>query len=95
MSRRPATIANALIAAIFGGVDFETKNRSIAGVADPRRILLMTFSRRASAGMTKRLEPITRKVLDDGAGVQTDALTWAEPFHGIGCRFNRAFSRKP
>jgi DNA helicase-2/ATP-dependent DNA helicase PcrA len=30
--------------------------------ADPRRILLMTFSRRAASEMTKRVERIARKV---------------------------------
>lgn len=57
--------------------------------ADPRRILLMTFSRRASAEMTKRVERITCKVLGDGAGVLADALTWAGTFHGIGARLLR------
>ena len=37
--------------------------------ADPRRILLMTFSRRAASEMTKRVERIARKVLGDNAGI--------------------------
>ncbi|HEV7257180.1 MAG TPA: ATP-dependent helicase [Bosea sp. (in: a-proteobacteria)] len=57
--------------------------------ADPRRILLMTFSRRAAAEMSKRVERIARKVLGDGAGVLADALTWAGTFHGIGARILR------
>lgn len=57
--------------------------------ADPRRILLMTFSRRAASEMGKRVERITRKVLGDGAGVLSDALTWAGTFHGIGARLLR------
>ena len=40
----------------------------IVGGADPRRILLMTFSRRAASEMTKRVERIARKVLGDNAG---------------------------
>jgi DNA helicase-2/ATP-dependent DNA helicase PcrA len=56
---------------------------------DPRRILLMTFSRRAAAEMTRRVERIARKVLGDGAGVMTGALTWAGTFHGIGARLLR------
>ena len=39
--------------------------------ADPRRILLMTFSRRAAAEMTRRVERIARRVLGDNAGVMT------------------------
>src|SRR6184192_2833952 len=54
--------------------------------ADPRRILLMTFSRRAAAEMTRRVERISRKVLGNNAGVMTDALAWAGTFHGIGAR---------
>jgi DNA helicase II / ATP-dependent DNA helicase PcrA len=38
--------------------------------ADPRRILLMTFSRRAAAEMTKRVERISRKAMGDRAGCQ-------------------------
>ncbi len=60
--------------------------------ADPRRILLMTFSRRAAGEMTKRVERIARKVLGDNAGVMTDALSWAGTFHGIGARLLREYS---
>src|SRR5476649_2781424 len=52
----------------------------IVNGADPRRILLMTFSRRASTEMTRRVERITRQVMGDRAGVMTDALTWAGTF---------------
>jgi hypothetical protein len=52
--------------------------------ADPRRILLMAFSRRAASEMTKRVERIARKLLGDNAGIMTDALTWAGTYHGIG-----------
>ncbi|KAB2684327.1 UvrD-helicase domain-containing protein, partial [Brucella tritici] len=52
--------------------------------ADPRRILLMTFSRRAAGEMGKRVERICARVLGDKAGVMTDALAWSGTFHGIG-----------
>ena len=45
----------------------------IAQAADPRRILLMTFSRRAASEMTNRVERIARKVMGDNAGIMTDA----------------------
>ena len=64
----------------------------IVNGADPRRILLMTFSRRAAAEMTGRVERIARRVLGDKAGVMTDALTWAGTFHGIGARLLREYS---
>lgn len=57
--------------------------------ADPRRILLMTFSRRAASEMSRRVERIAAKVLGSGSGVVTDALTWAGTFHGIGARLLR------
>jgi DNA helicase-2/ATP-dependent DNA helicase PcrA len=57
--------------------------------ADPRRVLLMTFSRRAATEMTRRVERIARKVMGDNACVMTDALTWAGTFHGIGARLLR------
>jgi DNA helicase II / ATP-dependent DNA helicase PcrA len=64
----------------------------IVNGADPRRILLMTFSRRAAAEMTKRVERISRKAMGGKAGVMTDALTWAGTFHGIGARLLRQYS---
>jgi DNA helicase-2/ATP-dependent DNA helicase PcrA len=62
--------------------------------ADPRRVLLMTFSRRAASEMTKRVERIARKVLGDNAGVMTDALAWAGTFHGIGARLLRDYAEQ-
>jgi DNA helicase-2/ATP-dependent DNA helicase PcrA len=64
----------------------------IVNGADPRRILLMTFSRRAAAEMTRRVERIARQVMGSSAGVMTDALTWAGTFHGIGARLLREYA---
>ena len=66
----------------------------IVNGADPRRILLMTFSRRAAAEMTRRVERIARKVLGDRAGLMTDALAWAGTFHGIGARLLREYAEQ-
>jgi DNA helicase II / ATP-dependent DNA helicase PcrA len=57
--------------------------------ADPRRILLMTFSRRAASEMSRRVERIAAQVLGKSSGVLTDALSWAGTFHGIGARLLR------
>lgn len=57
--------------------------------ADPRRILLMTFSRRAAVEMTKRVERIAGEVMGKDAAVVTDALTWAGTFHAMGARLLR------
>ncbi|GEO85886.1 MULTISPECIES: ATP-dependent helicase [Alphaproteobacteria] len=64
----------------------------IVNGVDPRRILLMTFSRRAASEMSRRVERICRKVLGNDAGVLTDALTWAGTFHGIGARILRDYA---
>src|SRR6202162_2384978 len=64
----------------------------IVNGADPRRILLMTFSRRAATAMTRRVERITRQAMGDRASVMTDALTWAGTFHGIGARLLRDYA---
>ncbi|MFC3058537.1 ATP-dependent helicase [Paenirhodobacter populi] len=55
--------------------------------ADPRRILLMTFSRRAATELTRRVERITSEAM--GAGYAAEALTWAGTFHGISARVLR------
>jgi DNA helicase II / ATP-dependent DNA helicase PcrA len=61
----------------------------IVNGADPRRILLMTFSRRAASEMTRRVERIGRRVMGDKAAVLTDAMAWAGTFHGVGARLLR------
>ncbi|RWG46257.1 ATP-dependent helicase [Mesorhizobium sp.] len=60
--------------------------------ADPRRILLMTFSRRAASEMAKRVERIAGEVLGRDASIITDALSWAGTFHGIGARLLRDYA---
>ena len=57
--------------------------------ADPRRIMLLTFSRRAAVEMTRRVERIAAHVLADQARVVADALTWSGTFHAIGARLMR------
>jgi DNA helicase II / ATP-dependent DNA helicase PcrA len=66
----------------------------IVNGADPRRILLMTFSRRAAAEMTRRVERICSQVLGPNAGIMSGALTWAGTFHGIGARFLRDYAEQ-
>src|SRR3984893_1630712 len=66
----------------------------IVNGADSRRILLMTFSRRASGEMTRRVERICAQVLGPNAGMMTGALTWAGTFHGIGARLLRDYAEQ-
>ena len=56
---------------------------------DPRRILLLTFSRRAATEMIRRVERITASALGQNAGVMTGALTWSGTFHAVGARLLR------
>jgi DNA helicase-2/ATP-dependent DNA helicase PcrA len=92
----PGPFAPLLVIAGAGSGKTNTLAHRVAhlmvGGADPRRILLMTFSRRAASEMTKRVERIARKVMGDNAGVMTDALHWAGTFHGIGARLLRDYS---
>ena len=61
----------------------------IVNGADPQRILLMTFSRRAAAEMFRRVERIARRVIGDSAQAVVGSLTWGGTFHGIGARILR------
>jgi DNA helicase-2/ATP-dependent DNA helicase PcrA len=64
----------------------------IVNGADPRRIMLLTFSRRAAAEMTRRVERIAAHVLGPNAAVLTEGLTFAGTFHGVGARLLRDYA---
>src|SRR5262245_1241842 len=66
----------------------------IANGADPRRILLLTFSRRAATEMIRRVERITSQALRQNAGVMTGALIWSGTFHAIGARLLREYAHQ-
>jgi DNA helicase-2/ATP-dependent DNA helicase PcrA len=68
-------------------------NLIVHGV-DPRRILLMTFSRRAASEMSRRVESICVKMLDAKASTMTEALIWAGTFHAIGARLIREYAEQ-
>ena len=61
----------------------------IVSGADPRRILLLTFSRRAAAEMQRRVERITARVLGSQGGVMAGAMSWSGTFHAVGARLLR------
>jgi len=66
----------------------------IVNGADPRRILLLTFSRRAATEMIRRVERITSQALGQNAGLMTGALTWSGTFHAIGARLLREYAHQ-
>ena len=60
---------------------------------DPRRMLLLTFSRRAAAEMMRRVDRIAAAVLRERAPPVAEALAWAGTFHGIGARLLREYAQ--
>jgi DNA helicase II / ATP-dependent DNA helicase PcrA len=62
--------------------------------ADPRRILLMTFSRRAAGEMIRRVTQVSRRVMGEQVEVTIKALNWAGTFHGIGARLLREHAKE-
>ncbi len=65
----------------------------IEGV-DTRRILLLTFTRRAALEMTRRVESILRQALADRANgaLPAGVLPWSGTFHSVGNRLLRRFA---
>jgi len=62
--------------------------------ADPQRILLLTFSRRAAEDMVRRAGQILSRVLDTKPRGQCAALPWAGTFHSIGARLLREYAER-
>jgi DNA helicase-2/ATP-dependent DNA helicase PcrA len=77
-SGKTNTLAHRVVHLILNGVD-------------SRRIMLLTFSRRAADEMTRRVERIRAHVLRGSAGL-THALTWSGTFHAIGARLLRDYA---
>src|ERR1700751_87115 len=59
--------------------------------ADPRRILLLTFSRRAALEMTRRVTRIAGAALGWRAAL-AQGLTWSGTFHSVGARLVREYA---
>jgi len=59
--------------------------------ADPRRIMLLTFSRRAAAEMIRRVDLILVE-FNRTRGAVPDGLAWAGTFHAIGARLLREYA---
>jgi DNA helicase-2/ATP-dependent DNA helicase PcrA len=57
--------------------------------ADPQRMLLLTFSRRAAVEMERRAGTVLQKVLRQRGGHAPPPLPWAGTFHSIGARLLR------
>jgi DNA helicase-2/ATP-dependent DNA helicase PcrA len=59
--------------------------------ADPHRILLLTFSRRAAAEMERRATRILNRA---SGGNGSAGLVWSGTFHAIGARFLRDYAER-
>jgi ATP-dependent DNA helicase UvrD/PcrA len=62
--------------------------------ADPRRMLLLTFSRRAATEMGRRVEHITANAMREHACLMTQAITWSGTFHAVGARLLREHAER-
>jgi DNA helicase-2/ATP-dependent DNA helicase PcrA len=60
--------------------------------ADPQRILLLTFSRRAATEMTHRAGSVLHRVLGLRGSQAPTGLPWAGTFHSIGARLLREYA---
>ncbi len=63
--------------------------RLVLAGADPQRILLLTFSRRAAQEMERRCGRMLHAALGFRATQRAPSLPWAGTFHGIGARLLR------
>ena len=62
--------------------------------ADPQRLLLLTFSRRAAQELERRASSVLNRVLGQGASQPLPSLPWAGTFHSIGARLLRDYARR-
>ncbi len=63
--------------------------RLVRDGADPQRLLLLTFSRRAAQEMERRAGRVLQQALGLPTMQRPPALPWAGTFHGIGARLLR------
>src|SRR5579862_4931079 len=66
----------------------------IVSGADPRRVLLLTFSRRAAAEMAGRVERITASAIRERESAMTASISWSGTFHAIGARLLREYAER-
>ena len=66
----------------------------IVSGADPRRMLLLTFSRRAAAEMSRRVEHITAGAMRERGDATTASISWSGTFHAIGARLLREYAER-
>ena len=68
--------------------------RLVASGADPQRILLLTFSRRAAAELERRAGHVLSMSRGSPAADRPPSLPWAGTFHSIGARILREYAER-
>jgi DNA helicase II / ATP-dependent DNA helicase PcrA len=68
--------------------------RLVLAGADPQRILLLTFSRRAAMEMERRVGRVLHQALGFGAAQRPPAMHWAGTFHSVGARLLREYAAR-
>jgi DNA helicase II / ATP-dependent DNA helicase PcrA len=66
--------------------------RLVLAGADPQRILMLTFSRRAAQEMQRRVGRALHQALGFASTRRAPELQWAGTFHGIGARLLREYA---
>ena len=62
--------------------------------ADPQRMMLLTFSRRAAQEMERRVGSVLQRSLRLAASAALPSLPWSGTFHGIGARLLREYAAR-
>lgn len=89
---RAAPGAPLLVIAGAGSGKTNTLAHLIAHGADPGRILLLTFSRRAADEMGRRVRRILTQMSAGRPGLAQAGLHWSGTFHAIGARLLRDYA---
>lgn len=66
--------------------------RLVLDGADPQRLLLLTFSRRAAQEMERRVAQVLGQLLGAGAARHVASLPWSGTFHSVGARLLREYA---
>jgi DNA helicase II / ATP-dependent DNA helicase PcrA len=66
--------------------------RLVLDGADPQRILLLSFSRRAAQSLQRRVGRLLHQALGFGATQPPPALPWSGTFHSVGARLLRDYA---
>lgn len=66
----------------------------VARGANPQRVLLLTFSRRAAKELERRAGELLSAARQQRAGDRAPSLPWSGTFHGIGARILREYAER-